>query len=87
MAVRMAMQSFQHRHLAMGVTPHELILKADDRLGAAGIALPGTATEELPVDPGKFVPLRRDDVQAAQFSDTFAQPDIGPTSGHGSWRL
>ena len=44
---------------------HDLVLPGKDCLDAAGIALAGAPSEQLPVDTPRLVALRGDDVQAA----------------------
>ena len=61
---------------------NNVIFHAYEQLGAAGIALPGTAAEQLTVDTLRFVTLRCDDMQAAEPGNSFAQNNIGAPPCH-----
>ena len=49
---------------------------------AAGITLASTAPVELAIDTLCFIAFCGDDVQAAEFNDTWAERDISAAAGH-----
>ena len=56
---------------------------SDDKLSErAGVALPGTAADELPIDPLRFVQLGADHMQPARGPRRVIERDIGTAAGH-----
>src|SRR2546425_8789553 len=53
----------------------ELVVERHHRLVAARIALPGTAPEELTVDPACLVPLGGDHVESSEGGDAGGERD------------
>src|SRR5258708_15543515 len=60
----------------------QFVFRADEGLRAARITLTGGASEELAVHAAGLVALGRDHVQAAVFSHSFAEANVGAAPGH-----
>ena len=64
------------------MSPDELILQADHCPGLTGVALPGTASEELTIDSSGLVTLGGNDVQAPVVDHARAKLDVRAPTGH-----
>src|SRR5438045_6049389 len=61
---------------------HEIVLEADVKARAPGIALARTTAAELPVDPARFVTFGADHKKTAAFRHTFAEFNVGAAARH-----
>ena len=68
--------------VAGAVQPHEVILEAEEKVGAAGVALPRATAAQLAVNPARFVPLGAEHMQAADTGDAVGKFDVRAASGH-----
>ena len=60
----------------------DFVVEREELAVGAGIALAAAAADELAVDAPGFVHLGADHVQAAEFGDAGAEPDVGAAAGH-----
>ena len=60
----------------------QFVFEAEKELEAAGIALPGAAADELPVDAACRVHFGRDDMQPAIAAGDVVEQDVRPATGH-----
>ena len=61
---------------------HQVILKGNEKLRAAGIALARTTAAELAIDPARRMAFGADDKQSAECGHAFAEFDVGAAAGH-----
>src|SRR5262249_509686 len=71
-------RSRRHRR----VNQKDLVLQRNDRLAAAGVTLPRTAAEQLPIDPTRFVVFGENHMQATALRYALWQTNVGAPSSH-----
>jgi hypothetical protein len=73
------LQRSRHRRR---VNQEDLVLQRNDGFATAGIALTGTAAEQLPIDPPRLVVFGEYHMQAAALGYALSQANVGAASGH-----
>jgi hypothetical protein len=64
------------------VLDQQVVLKRNEELRAARIALPSGAASQLVVDAAALVPVEAQHVQASQFRHPCPEPNVHPAAGH-----
>src|SRR5262245_7494359 len=72
----------QRAHRQPAEVFEELVLKRDDHLVGAGVALAATASDHLAIYPGRLVELGQYDMETALFGNAGCQFDVGAPAGH-----
>src|SRR5690606_3980664 len=77
-----AIAGTEHGCGARGESDEQVILEADEDLGAALIALTAGAAKELAIHTSGGVTFSEDDMEPTDVGDAFGEFDIRPAPGH-----